>query len=281
MAKVWLITGISRGLGRALATAALSAGDGVIGTTRSGDSPEGLSGDLRVLPFEAGDPAAADPLVADAFAVHGRIDVLVNNAGYGLLGPVEETDDQAVRGLFEVNVFAPFRLIRAALPRFRAQGNGHIVNVASIAGMAPSLGAGVYGATKAALAAMSYSLAAEVAPLGLWVSVVSPGAFRTEFLGKDSIRRTAGQGAYREVDDALAHWFENDGAQLGDPVLAAAAIRQLADADEPPLDLLLGQDALDRAERRADRLAADIRDWRPVSGNTAHRSTTKKEMAHG
>lgn len=271
MAKVWLITGISRGLGHALATAALAAGDRVIGTTRSGDTPEGLSGDLLVLPFEASDPAAADRLVADAFAAHGRIDVLVNNAGYGLLGPLEETDDQAMRDLFEVNVFAPFRLIRAALPRFRAQESGHIVNIASIAGAAPSLGAGVYGATKAALSAMSYSLAAEVAPLGLWVSVVSPGAFRTQFLGDDSIRRTTGRGAYRGVDDALAQWAANDGAQLGDPALAAAAILQLVDADEPPLDLLLGQDALDRAERRADRLAADIRDWRAVSADTVHR----------
>ena len=272
MARVWLITGISRGLGHALAEAALAAGDRVIGTTRSGDTPKGLSGDLRVLPFEATDPGAADRLAADAFAMHGRIDVLVNNAGYGLLGSIEDTEDQAAREIFEVNVFAPLRLIRATLPHFRAQASGHIVNLASVAGVAPSVGAGVYGATKAALSAMSYSLAAEVAPFGVWVSVVSPGAFRTEFLGKDSIRLTTGRGAYREVDDALARWAANDGAQLGDPALAAAAIMQLVDADEPPLDLLLGQDALDRAERRADRMAADIRNWRSVSANTAHRS---------
>lgn len=277
MAKAWLITGISRGLGHALATAALAAGDSVIGTTRSGDTPPGLSGDLRVLPFEAGDPAAAHRLVTDAFAVHGRIDVLVNNAGYGLLGPVEETDDHAIRDLFEVNVFAPFRLIRSVLPRFRAQESGHIVNVASIAALAPSAGSGVYAATKAALATMSYSLAAEVAPLGLWLSVVSPGAFRTDFLSDGSIRRTTGDGAYREVDGALAELSAKDGAQAGDPALAAAAILQLVDADEPPLDLLLGQDALDRAERRADRMAADIRDWRAISAGTAHPSTAEKD----
>jgi NAD(P)-dependent dehydrogenase (short-subunit alcohol dehydrogenase family) len=270
MARVWLITGISRGLGHALAAAVLASGDRVIGTTRSGDGPEGLSGDLVVLPFEASDPAAAEHLAADAFAIHGHVDVLVNNAGYGLLGAIEETDVPAVRDLFEVNVFAPFRLIRAALPRLRAQQGGHIVNLASIAGVAPTLGAGIYGATKAALAAMSYSLAAEVAPFGLWVSVVSPGAFRTEFLGKDSIRRAEGRGIYREVDDAVARWASNDGRQLGDPALAAAAILQLVEADEPPLDLLLGQDALDRAERWADRMAADIRDWRSVSAGTSH-----------
>jgi len=270
MTRVWLITGISRGLGRTLAEAALAAGDRVIGTTRSGDVPEGLAGDLRVLPFEAADPASADRLAADAFAAHGRIDVLVNNAGYGLLGAVEDISDQAVRDIFEVNVFAPFRLIRATLPHFRAQGRGHIINLASIAGVAPSEGAGIYGATKAALAAMSYSLAAEVASFGVWVSVVSPGAFRTDFLGKDSIRRIAGQGLYREVDDALGRWAANDGRQMGNPVLAAAAIMQMVEADEPPLDLLLGQDALDRAERRADRMTADIRDWRSVSANTAH-----------
>lgn len=271
MTKVWLITGISRGLGRTLAAAALAAGDCVIGTTRRGDTPDGLSGDLRVLTFEASDPTAADRLAADAFATHSRIDVLVNNAGYGLLGAVEDTDDQAVRDIFEVNVFAPFRLIRAILPHFRAQGSGHIVNLASIAGVAPSEGAAIYGATKAALAAMSYSLAAEVAPFGIWVSVVSPGAFRTDFLGKDSIRRIAGQTVYREVDGALARWAANDGRQMGDPALAVAAIMQLVEADEPPLDLLLGQDALDRAERRAERMASDIRAWRSVSASTAHR----------
>lgn len=281
MTKIWLITGISRGLGHALATTALAAGDSVIGTTRSGDPPPGLFGDFRVLPFEASDPAAAERLAVGAFAVHGRVDVLVNNAGYGLLGPVEETDDSSLNELFEVNMFAPFRLIRAALPRLRAQESGHIINIASIAGLAPGRGAGVYSATKAALSAMSYSLAAEVAPFGLWVSVVSPGAFRTDFLGQDSIRRTTARGAYHEVDDALAHWAANDGAQAGDPALAAAAILQLVDSDEPPLDLLLGQDALDRTEVRAMRLAADMREWRTVSAGTAHASIKEKERANG
>ena len=276
MAKTWLITGVSRGLGHALATAALAAGERVIGTTRSGDMPAGLSGEMTVLPFEATNTKAADRLAADAFAVHGGIDVLVNNAGYGLLGPVEETDDAAILDLFAVNVFAPFRLIRAALPRLRAQGSGHIIYIASIAGVAPSIGAGVYGATKAAMSAMSYSLAAEVAPFGLWVSVVSPGAFRTEFLGADSIRKTAPSQTYREVEEALSGWAANDGVQLGDPTLAAAAILQLVAADEPPLDLLLGQDALDRAQRRAERMATDIHDWRSVSADTAHRSTGEK-----
>jgi NAD(P)-dependent dehydrogenase (short-subunit alcohol dehydrogenase family) len=271
MDKVWLITGISRGLGHALAKAALDGGDRVIGTTRSGDIPKDLSGDLVVTPFEADDPAGADRLIADAFDTHGRIDVLVNNAGYGLLGPIEESDDQAVRDLFEINVFAPFRLIRAALPRLRVQERGHIINVASIAGVAPSMGAGIYGATKAALAAMSYSLASEVAPFGLWVTVVSPGAFRTGFLGKDSIQRTCARGAYPQIDEALARWAANDGVQLGDPALAAAAILRLTDAGEPPLDLLLGQDALDRAESRAQRMTADIHDWRSISATTSHR----------
>ncbi|MET0314518.1 MAG: SDR family NAD(P)-dependent oxidoreductase [Hansschlegelia sp.] len=271
MAKVWLITGVSRGLGHALARAALAAGDRVIGTTRGGGAPAGLSGDLLVLPFEAGDPTAAGRLAADAFSAHGRIDVLVNNAGYGLLGPVEDTSDEAARELFDVNVFAPFRLIRAALPRLRNQESGHIVNVASIAGIAPAPGSALYSASKAALSALSYSLAAEVAPLGLWVTVVSPGAFRTDFLGDRSLRRTAGSDAYAPVNDALRAWSANDGRQTGDPARAAEAILQLVEADEPPLDLLLGQDALDRAERRADRFAADIRDWRGISTDTAHR----------
>ena len=280
MAKVWLITGISRGLGNALAAAALAEGDRVIGTSRSGRAPDGLSGALTVLPFEAGDPGAARSLIADAVAIHGRIDVLVNNAGYGLLGPIEETDDEALRELFEVNVFTPFWLIKAALPHLRAQGSGHIINIASIAGVAPSIGAGIYGATKAALSAMSYSLAAEVSPFGIWVSVVSPGAFRTEFLSDNSIQRTAPERAYGAVDEALAKWAAMDGAQAGDPARAAAAMLQLVAAEEPPLDLLLGQDALDRADVRANRLAADIRDWRMISAETAHRSINEKEFAN-
>jgi len=119
--------------------------------------------------------------------------------------------------------------------------------------------------------AMSYSLAAEVASFGVRVSVVTPGAFRTEFLGQDSIRRIAGQGVYRTVDDALARWAANDGRQMGDPTLAAAAIMQMVEADSPPLDLLLGQDALDRVERRTARMIADIQAWRSVSIGTAHR----------
>jgi NAD(P)-dependent dehydrogenase (short-subunit alcohol dehydrogenase family) len=280
VAKIWLITGISRGLGHAIAKVALDVGDTVVGTTRSGDTPDGLSGDLRVLPFEAADPATADRLAADAFAVHGRIDILVNNVGYGLLGPVEETDDKSVRDLFEVNVFAPFRVIRAALPRLRAQGSGHIVNIASIAGVAPAPGAALYGATKAALSAMSYGLAAEVAAIGVWVTVVSPGAFRTDFLADRSLKRTGRSDAYAPVNDALNAWRTNDGRQAGDPALAAAAILQLVNADEPPLDLLLGQDALDRAGHRADRMAADVRDWRSISAGTAHKSTNDKDTTN-
>ena len=271
MAKVWLITGISRGLGHALTMAALAEGHRVIGTTRDGATPAGLDGELVVLPFEAADPAAAERLATDALAVHGRLDVLVNNAGYGLLGPIEETDDEAARDQFEVNVLGPIRLIRAVLPRLRAQGSGHIVNIASIAAIAPSLGSGIYAASKAALSALSYSLADEVAPFGLWVSVVSPGAFRTEFLGGGSIRRTGAATAYPDVESSLAILAAKDGRQAGDPARGASVILQLVAADEPPLDLLLGEDALERAERRGDRLAADIKGWRAVSASTAVR----------
>lgn len=270
MSKVWLITGVSRGLGFALAAAALARGDRVVGTTRDGVAPDGLGIGLTVVPFEATDAAAASQLIERAFAAHGRIDVLVNNAGYGLLGAFEASTDEEVRHLFDVNVFAPVRLIREALPRLRAQESGHIVNIASIAGIAPAPGSALYSATKAALSAMSYSLAAEVAQMGLWVSVVSPGAFRTDFLADRSLRRTASSSAYAPVNDALRTWRANDGRQSGDPAKAAEAILALVDADEPPLDLLLGSDAVHRARARLDRFDDDVRGWESVSFATSH-----------
>lgn len=268
--RIWLITGISRGLGHALAEAALARGDAVIGTTRDGTRPSRLKGDLTVLALEMSAPGEVAHIVRQAHAVHGRFDVVVNNAGYGLLGSIEAAADDDVSHLFGVNVFGPLALIRAVLPMLRAQNSGHIINISSIAAFAPAAGSGLYSATKAALAALSYGLAQEVAPFGIWVTSVSPGSFRTEFLSPRSARRTAG-----DIDDyaassgrALEGLLAKDGRQIGNPDAAALAILQAVDADEPPLDLLLGSDALRRARVRLDRFEEDVRRWEDVSLGT-------------
>jgi NAD(P)-dependent dehydrogenase (short-subunit alcohol dehydrogenase family) len=269
--RVWFITGISRGLGYALAQAALARGDLVVGTTRSGAAPDGLPAQgLSVLPLEAGDPASIEQAVASAYALHGRIDVLVNNAGYGLLGPVEAASEQEVRDIFNINLFGPLAIIRRALPRMRAQGRGHIINISSIAGIAPAPGSGIYAGTKAALWAISCALSQELAPFGLWVTSVEPGSFRTDFLSSRSVLRTGSN-----VDDyaatsgrAVDGLLTKDGKQAGDPRQGALAILEAVDADEPPLDLLLGSDALQRARTRLDRFDDDVQRWEDISRGT-------------
>ncbi|MGQ9367855.1 oxidoreductase [Azospirillum sp. ST 5-10] len=268
--KVWLITGISRGLGLALAQAVLARGDAVVGTTRDGAAPPQLAPErLTVLPLDVADPAQVERAAAQAQAVHGRIDVLVNNAGYGLLGPVEAATATEVERLFAVNVFGPLNLMRAVLPHMRARRSGHIVNVSSIAAIAPAPGSGVYAATKGALWALSQSLAQEAAPLGIWVTVVSPGAFRTDFLSEHSLRHTATRiDAYAESARVVGGLMERAGRQPGDPAKAAQAIVQAVQADEPPFDLLLGSDALARARVRLDRLDDDLGRWESVGRAT-------------
>jgi NAD(P)-dependent dehydrogenase (short-subunit alcohol dehydrogenase family) len=269
--KIWLITGISRGLGHALAQAALARGDLVIGTTRNGEPPAGMGCEsLTVLPLEMADEGQITRQVEVAFGRHGRLDVIVNNAGYGLLGSVESASEDEVKQVFAVNFFGPLALIKAALPFLRAQNSGHIVNISSVQAIASTPGAGLYAATKAALDAMSHSLAQELAPFGIWVSLVQPGAFRTAFLSDHSARRTA-----RNIDDyaatsgrAVDGLLTRSGRQLGDPRRGATAIIEAVDADEPPLNLLLGSDALTRTKARLDRFDEDIRRWESLTLST-------------
>lgn len=269
--KTWLITGISRGLGQALAQVALDRGDTVIGTTRGGGANlDAGKGTLHLLHLDIADKAAVETKVARAFDLGGRIDVIVNNAGYGLLGAIEEATDVEVDHLFEVNVFGPFRLIRAALPRLRAQAGGHIVNITSIAGRAPMASSGAYAAAKSAMEGLSQSLSQEVAPFGIRVTAVAPGGFRTDFLSDHSIRRSAGvDDAYAgTVGKALAHLDKIAGKQIGDPARAAAAILAAVDAETPPLHLLLGSDALRRAREKADAVIEEMDRWEDVTRST-------------
>jgi NAD(P)-dependent dehydrogenase (short-subunit alcohol dehydrogenase family) len=269
MPKIWLITGISRGLGRSLAKAVLAKGDVVVGTTRDGKAPAALNAkNLTVLPLELTDRDQIRRSVAEAHGRHGRLDVIVNNAGYGLLGPVEATTPEQVEHVFAVNFFGPLEVIRSVLPFLRKQRGGHIVNISSIAGIAPTPGAGLYAATKFALEGLSQSLAQEAAPFGIWVTVVEPGAFRTDFLTTQSLRLTEEHAAddYAATSgQSITGLLSRSGRQLGDPDRGAAAIIEAVDADEPPLNLLLGSDALARAKARLNRFEEDLTRWESVS----------------
>jgi NAD(P)-dependent dehydrogenase (short-subunit alcohol dehydrogenase family) len=264
--KNWLITGVSRGLGKALAEAALARGDTVIGTVREGDPLMAKgAGVFHLLSLDMRDPQAIEAVASRTFELVDRLDVVVNNAGHGLLGPIESVSDGEMTSLFETNVFGPVRLIRAVLPRLRARRSGHIINVTSIAGRAPNPGSGVYAATKAALEGLSKALSLELAPLGIKVTAVAPGAFRTDFLSDHSIRRTqAGpnSGDYAASVGKLLVALDNmAGRQIGDPVRAAQSILKLVDSDTPPVHLLLGSDALRREREKLDNLIEEMDRW--------------------
>ncbi|MBB3316773.1 NAD(P)-dependent dehydrogenase (short-subunit alcohol dehydrogenase family) [Rhizobium sp. BK181] len=267
----WFITGISRGLGKALAEAALAKGDTVIGTVRGTDRPvEDGSGRLHVLSADLSDGGTAETVTRQAFEIAGQIDIVVNNAGYGLLGALEMAANEDVTRLFAVDVFAPFRIIKASLPYLRAQGRGHIINITSVAGRAPGVGTAMYSAAKAALEGMSAGLASEVKPFGIKVTAVAPGAFRTDFLSAHSIRKSDAAGeAYAEtIGKSSAAFDAADGRQAGDPVLAAEAILELVNSDNPPLHLLLGSDALRRARSKIDQVVEEIDAWEAITLRT-------------
>lgn len=272
--KNWFITGVSRGLGLAIAKAALAKGDRVIGTVRS-NTPElsDIAGDFRLLKVDMSNEQGVTAAVHAAFDALGSIDVIVNNAGYGLLGAVEESTEDDLRRLFEVNVFTPIRIIRTALPYLRAQGAGHIINITSIAGRAPGVGSALYAGSKFALEGFSSSLAQEVEPLGIKVTAVAPGQFRTDFLAETSVRKSTVEQAARSptVSAALDALAAINHRQLGDPALAAQAIVNIANSRNPPRHLLLGSDAMERARGKLAATLDEMNLWQEVTLGTDFR----------
>ncbi len=271
--STWLITGCSTGLGRALAEAVIGAGHHAVVTARDAGKVADLAAAAprRVLPvaLDVTRPEQVAAAVRDADERFGGVDVLVNNAGYGYRAAVEEGDDAAVRTLFETHFFGAVAMIKAVLPGMRARRSGAIVNISSIGAQLTPVGSGYYSAVKAALEGISGALRGELAPLGITVTVVEPGAFRTDFAGRslvqsatviDDYAATAGQ---RRKENDTMH-----GNQAGDPAKAAAAIIAAVESPEPPGFLLLGPDALALYRHAADARATEIAKWEGLSGAT-------------
>jgi len=269
----WFITGCSTGLGRALAAAVLDRGDNVVVTARDAAQVRDLAaaypGTALALSLDVTDAAQGTAAVRAAHERFGRVDVLVNNAGYGYRAAVEEGDDADVGQLFATNFFGPVTLIKAVLPGMRARRAGAIVNISSIGARRTPEGSGFYSAAKAALEAMSGSLRREVAPLGITVTVVEPGAFRTDSLGRSLAQSStviadyAGTAGKRRKEHDTRH-----GTQPGDPAKAAQAVISAVESAEPPAFLLLGQDAVDIYRQVADAQLAEVRAWEKLSVGT-------------
>jgi len=263
---VWLITGCSTGFGRELARLVLARGWRAVVTARDAskvaDLVAGHDAQAIAVALDVTDRAQIDVAVAAAIARFGRIDVLVNNAGFGYLGAVEEGEDDAVRALFDTNVFGLIDMTKAVLPAMRAQASGLIVTISSIGGLVSSAGTGYYHASKYAVEGLSESLAVEVKPLGIDVLIVEPGPFRTLWAGASMTQSPTRLDAYAATAGERRKLITGrSGNQPGDPIRAAQAIIDAALSDAPPLRLLLGQAALGLARKKLDTLRRDFDAW--------------------
>ncbi|MCI1144606.1 oxidoreductase [Stenotrophomonas maltophilia] len=268
-----LITGVSSGFGRALAQQALLAGHRVVGTVRNETDRQVLEALAPGRAFgrllDVTDTAAINALVADIETNIGSIDVLVNNAGYGHEGILEESTLAELRRQFEVNVFAPAALIKAVLPHMRARRRGHILNITSMGGFITMPGIAWYCGSKFALEGISEVLGKEVAPFGIHVTAVAPGSFRTDWAGRSMVRAPRSIDDYDALFDPIRSAREaKSGHQPGDPVKAAQAMLQVIDSDAPPRHLLLGSDALQLVRAKLASMAGSIDAWEQLSRST-------------
>ncbi|MER6814994.1 oxidoreductase [Spirillospora sp. NPDC000708] len=270
--RVWLITGATSGFGRAIAEAALAAGDTVVAAARRPQALDDLAGRypgrVNAVALDVTDHGRIADVVADVLLWHGRIDVLVNNAGRGLVGAVEETTDRELRDLMDLHFFGPAALTRAVLPHMRAQGSGAIVQLTSQGGRLSFPGVGGYSATKFALEGLTEALAGEVAPFGIKVMIVEPGAFRTSFAGGGLLMADEMPEYADTVGRVRKGLPDSDGKQPGDPAKAAAAILTALDAEDTPLRLPLGSDAADAVAASLDGLRKEFTAWEPLIRST-------------
>jgi NAD(P)-dependent dehydrogenase (short-subunit alcohol dehydrogenase family) len=278
MSKVWLITGASRGLGRAFTEAVLEAGDRVVAAARN---PEQLAeleskhGDnICAVPLDVTNEAQAQAAFGAAIANFGVLDVLVNNAGYGYVCPVEDTSLADFRAQIETNLFGVIIMTKAVLPYFRERRAGHIIQITSIAGRVGPAGRAPYAAAKFGVEGFSESLSKEVGPLGVKVTIIEPGGFRTDFAGS-STELKEGRPEYDSTVGASVRFQKSyHGRQPGDPAKAAAALLHIASLSEPPLRLLLGSDSYAAVEKSAAEKQESDRKWKDLSLSTDYSSST-------
>lgn len=269
--KTWFITGSSSGFGKSLAKYLLQSGEQVIATARKVETLQEFEGETNalILPVDVTKIATIESAVDTALEKFGKIDVLVNNAGYGFRGAIEEADDAEIDRIYRTNFLGPIHLIQKVLPSMRARRSGTIINFSSIAAFQTAAGSGYYGATKAALESASDALRKETAPLGIKVLVVEPGPFKTDFAGRSlaiskkdiaDYAETSGKRKFR--DDPHTEWH------LGDTDLAAKVIAEIVAQDELPFRILLGTDAVEIGENYCDARLTEIRQWKSYSAKT-------------
>ncbi|MEI2579577.1 oxidoreductase [Scytonema sp. PRP1] len=274
--KVWFITGASRGFGLEIARAALRAGDQVVATVRS--QPAQLVAtlhnhpDLYVVQMDVTQEDQVQAAVKQGIARFGRVDVLVNNAGFGMVSAIEEATDAEVRKQYDTNVFGLLNVTRAVLPYLRQQKSGRIINISSLFGYDAIPGWGLYGSTKFAVEGLSKGLAVELAPLGIYVTAVAPGLFSTDFLSAESYvaAKTIIDDYQETVGSMRSGASALHGHQPGDPKKFAAVIIQLANTERPPLHLPVGKDTIDLYRSNAAKMAQEIEAWLPVATSTNH-----------
>lgn len=271
--KVWFITGSSTGFGYELVKALLKKGQRVVGTARKLERLRALQNEypglLQVLALDVTNPEQVKEAVGLAVYQFGRIDVLVNNAGFGFQSALEEASDEQIRYQFEVNLFGALDVMRAVLPIMRKQKSGHIMNVSSVGGFSGFASFGIYNGTKFGLEGLSEALALETQHLGIKVTIIEPGAFRTDWAGRSMIKSTP-IADYHETSGAIREWIDEvNGNQQGDPALGAEAIIKAGLSENPPLRLVLGKDALDRIRQKIYTMSDELNQWEEVTVNTA------------
>ena len=267
--ETWMITGASRGFGRAFAEYAVSQGYNVVATARRQESLSDLVAlapdQVLAVDLDVTKPDTIDAARDLALNRFGSIDVLINNAGYGTVGAVEETPEEELRALFETNFFGAVAVTRSMLPQMRAQRSGAVVNISSMGGQMSMPGFGPYSATKFALEGISEALRGELEPFGVKVMIVEPGAFRTDFAG-EALRHMPKIDAYQSVVGGTREFSKGmDGTQAGDPKLAAQAVGQALKAEVVPLRLVLGTDAYEAVKAHAEALLEDMDNWKDTS----------------
>ncbi|OHV55345.1 SDR family NAD(P)-dependent oxidoreductase [Pseudofrankia sp. BMG5.36] len=264
--RVWFVTGSSRGFGRSFVAAALARGDRVAATARGlgslADLVEANSEAILPLRLDVTDKEAVGAAVKAAYAHFGRLDIVVNNAGYGLVGAVEELDEQAIRGQLETNFFGALWVTQAVLPYLREQGSGHIVQISSVSGLAAFPTLGGYNASKWALEGLSEALAQEVASFGIAVTLVEPGLFGTDWAGSSAAHATPDP-VYDQMRQAMVAM--NGQAEVGDPAAAAAALLKVVDAENPPLRVLFGSQPAQVVKYIYEQRLKTWADWEPVA----------------